>query len=600
MITLKKLKWSNLFSYGENNEIVFNENPLTQIVGLNGHGKTSIALILEEVLYNKNSKGIKKADILNRNSASKSYSIELSFDKDDTNYVIKSTRASTQTVKLLKNGVDISAHTATSTYKLIEELIGYDHKTFTQIVYQSSAASLEFLTATDSTRKKFLIDLLNLNKYVDLGDTFKQQVKELEVEIAKTTTKITTTSGWIDKYKGVDLNKKELLPLPNKDPRNLVEKVSELKEAIKNIETTNKKIVQNNKYKELLDGITPLVVPTKPVLDLQQLTTDKAENNKSIKDAEAFVLKMKKLGVSCPTCLQQVDSKKIEDLVEEQNTIITRCSGAVKHLDAVLKEYEVSLKHYNDVLENNKQYENYYNLYDKAIPSTVLDKKDLEQEIKALEQEIKSISDEIKRINDKNTEISGHNAKVDLISSQLQENSNNLAIFNEELKLLQDKSNTMQLLVKTFSSSGLIAYKIECLVKDLEETTNTYLQELSSGRFQISFKISSSDKLNVVITDNGKDIEITALSSGERARVNAAALLGIRKLMQSISNSRINLLVLDETIENLDLEGKEKLVEVLLNEPYLNTFIISHGFQHPLLSKVSVIKEHNISRIEYG
>ena len=77
-------------------------------------------------------------------------------------------------------------------------------------------------------------------------------------------------------------------------------------------------------------------------------------------------------------------------------------------------------------------------------------------------------------------------------------------------------------------------------------------------------------------------------------------LLGIRRLMQGLSNNRINLLVLDETIENLDLDGKEKLVEVLLNEDFLNTFIISHSFSHPLLERVYVVKENNISRIDNG
>jgi DNA repair exonuclease SbcCD ATPase subunit len=156
----------------------------------------------------------------------------------------------------------------------------------------------------------------------------------------------------------------------------------------------------------------------------------------------------------------------------------------------------------------------------------------------------------------------------------------------------------MQVLVKTFSSTGLVAYKIECLIKDLEEQTNRYLNELSSGRFQLSFRIAQSDKLNVVITDGDRDIDILALSSGERARVNVSALLGIRRLMQSLSNSRINLLILDETVENLDLEGKEKLVEVLLQEDHLNTFVISHGFSHPLLEKIHVVKSGNISRIE--
>ena len=66
MITLQKLTWSNCFSYGENNELDLDSDTLTQIIGTNGTGKSSIPLIVEEVLYNKNSKGIKKAEIANR------------------------------------------------------------------------------------------------------------------------------------------------------------------------------------------------------------------------------------------------------------------------------------------------------------------------------------------------------------------------------------------------------------------------------------------------------------------------------------------------------------------------------------------------------
>jgi DNA repair exonuclease SbcCD ATPase subunit len=163
---------------------------------------------------------------------------------------------------------------------------------------------------------------------------------------------------------------------------------------------------------------------------------------------------------------------------------------------------------------------------------------------------------------------------------------------------LSERISIVNVLTKTFSTTGLVAYKIECLVKDLEEITNSYLVDLSDGRFQIGFKISASDKLNVVITDNGRDIEMLALSGGERARVNVATLLAIRKLMQTLSSSRINLLILDETVEALDTDGKERLVEVLLNEEHLNTFLVSHGFTHPLLEKVNVVKHNNISQIE--
>lgn len=66
-IELKKLTFSNMFSYGEKeNSIYFNNNKITQLTAPNGSGKSSIALILQEVLFNKNIKGIKKADIINK------------------------------------------------------------------------------------------------------------------------------------------------------------------------------------------------------------------------------------------------------------------------------------------------------------------------------------------------------------------------------------------------------------------------------------------------------------------------------------------------------------------------------------------------------
>ena len=68
--------------------------------------------------------------------------------------------------------------------------------------------------------------------------------------------------------------------------------------------------------------------------------------------------------------------------------------------------------------------------------------------------------------------------------------------------------------------------------------------------------------------------------------------------MSSISKSRINVLFLDEVTNVLDELGKEKLVETLLKEQNLNTYIVSHGWTHPLLAKIEVIKEDEISRLD--
>ena len=211
MITLKKLSWDNCFSYGAGNELVLDDNTVTQIIGTNGMGKSSIPLIIEEVLYNKNSKGIKKADIPNR-YINNGYSIKLEFCKGSDEYRIFVDRKSSIKVKLEENGEDISSHTATNTYKTLQQIIGVDFKTFSQLVYQNTNASLQFLTATDSNRKKFLIDLLHLEDYVELFEIFKEAAKETNTLITSSKSKIATIEKWLEDNKLEDTN---ILPTKN-------------------------------------------------------------------------------------------------------------------------------------------------------------------------------------------------------------------------------------------------------------------------------------------------------------------------------------------------------------------------------------------------
>ena len=167
-----------------------------------------------------------------------------------------------------------------------------------------------------------------------------------------------------------------------------------------------------------------------------------------------------------------------------------------------------------------------------------------------------------------------------------------------ELQEAEELFNKLEILKKAFSTNGLLAYKIENLVKDLENTANDYLLELSDGRFGIEF-IIEKDKLNVYIVDNGNTISISSLSSGELAKVNTATLLAIRKLMNSLSKTQLNVLFLDEVINVLDLPSREKLIEVLSKEDKLNIFLVSHEWTHPLLAKLQVKKTNEMSAI-YG
>jgi DNA repair exonuclease SbcCD ATPase subunit len=235
MIILKNLAWSNCFSYGSNNELDLSEATLTQLVGTNGVGKSSIPLILEEVLFNKNSKNVKKADIANR-YVNSGYDISLSFSIDNDDYSISVSRRNTLKCRLIKNGEDISSHTATNTYKTLNEALGVDFKTFTQLVYQNTNASLQFLTATDTNRKKFLIDLLKLDEYVRYFEIFKEAVRTESTLVARLESKIDTIEKWLTDNKLTDTSLLPKMDLPfysEEDEKTLNGKPKVLSESFK-------------------------------------------------------------------------------------------------------------------------------------------------------------------------------------------------------------------------------------------------------------------------------------------------------------------------------------------------------------------------------
>lgn len=600
MITYKKLRWGNVFSYGPKNELDLCANQLTQLVGKNGHGKTSIGLILEEVQFNTNSKGTKRAKVLNRYSKDKNYWIELEFDKDGVSYLIKTVRTtSSGVVYLYRNGEDISSHTATATYKNIEQILGYDHKTFSQIVYQGSTSALEFLTATDSARKKFLIDLLNLSHYTTIGDTFKSLTTSITKQLDIVQAKVNTTAAWIGKYEKTDLAPKELLPVPEQPTVQRVE-VETIQEQLTGLVHTNKQISTNNTYKKILED---LGVPVNSVIkpsntELNSLRVQLGGLEQELKEGKSLSTKVNGPTKTCPTCNSILDNSTMFSMLQDFEKSKNTLEQKIQELRKSISEQESLVREWDKAQAKVAEWEKYHALFNVNLTSELLDEKTLQNRLTVLKAEIADISAKIKSVTDINNTAIAHNSKVSVISAQMKDMKAELAEYSKELLRLTQESSDYQILTKAFSNTGLVAYKIECLVKDLEDITNIYLAELAGGRFQLSFKITSSDKLNVVITDNGSDIDITDLSMGERARVNCATLLAIRKLMQSLSGSRTNLLILDETVENLDAEGKELLIEVLLKEDTLNTFLISHGFSHPLLEKLSIVKTNNISRIE--
>lgn len=596
MITLQTLKWDNCFSYGSGNELQLDDNTVTQILGTNGMGKSSIPLIIEEALYNKNSKGIKKADIPNR-YVNDGYNISLSFTKDDDSYEITVNRKTNIKVKLEKNGTDISSHTATNTYKSLQEILGVDFKTFSQLVYQNTNASLQFLTATDANRKKFLIDLLHLEKYVELFEVFKAASREVSNTSSTIAGKLATVEKWLETNKLTDTS---ILPMLD-----LQINTSEDEEALRhwmtekeNISEKNKKIRENNQYKIMLDkidigAISASTISWKSYDDLQE---ELGSLQAVATGAQRTLDRLEKISEECPTCGQSIDVSSEKAMIEGERAKRDEAHGKAMKIRPLIQEIKANNATFEKNQKAQKEWEDLYRSYDKSLPTEILEESEVDSKIAELKSVLSEARTQLAENAAENERRTRLNTRIQVIQEQTAEFVEQQEEYDGKLAGNQKLEADLEVLKKSFSTNGLLAYKIENLVGELEELANEYLAELSDGRFTLEFVVSN-DKLNVQITDNGNVVDILALSSGELARVNTATLIAIRRLMSSISKSKINVLFLDEVISVLDDAGKERIVEVLLRED-MNTYLVSHGWSHPLLEKIEVVKDGNTSVLE--
>ena len=162
-IKLLNMSFSGMYSFGNDVFVDFTKHKVTQLEAINGSGKTALMLILQELLTSKNMKGIKKGDIANRYTNSKNWDAKLNMLVDGVPHSITINRkGDTSKVALFRDKENISEHKIPDTYKVLGSILNTTPEVLNQLIYQSSTSQLEFLKATDTNRKKFLVGLFSL------------------------------------------------------------------------------------------------------------------------------------------------------------------------------------------------------------------------------------------------------------------------------------------------------------------------------------------------------------------------------------------------------------------------------------------------------
>lgn len=618
VIKIKRMEFAGILSYASHTSIDFEKHPVTQLIGENGAGKSSIATILEECLYNKNSRGIKKEALFNWNLDKKEYSISVYFSKDDVEYEVHKTVKSTAKMILKKESEDISGHTATQTYKLLEDIIGCDFTTFTKLIYQSVGSSLDFLRSTDANRKQFLTTLLAQEQYKQIAEEIKADAKEFKSELD-------TESGKLQAIQKIITNASkagspmDVLAIPNFEhsEEEILEKISGYKAKVVLVDEIEAKIRKRDAHnakiekqrKDLDNKVQAAEQTFKPFENLPCAPEDKSVELQSVTrelaivSAEATAVKKRYKSFkaqaevcNCPTCGKPMDVSEAQHAAsiaaKEYQPLFDRRSK-LEEVQAELSQAQELYTSYTlskNSLEVARKNLADFNASELSVLDTsvyeLVDVSDARAEINRLQVQIRQQKVEIERITEHNISAAVHNAKIQALQEQLDKASKELSVVESKVTSLQNDLYDLEVLEKAFKD--LVAYKLEYSVKAFEELINEYLSILTSGKFALGFELDAT-KLLVVIYNDGVRTTIESCSTGQQHRIQLSTLLAIRKLMSAISKVNINLLFLDEVISFLDTKGMNTLIELLLEEHELNSFLVSHGMTHPLTHVLNVV-----------
>ena len=398
-----------------------------------------------------------------------------------------------------------------------------------------------------------------------------------------------------------------MIQAPDIDP-NLQRKIGVFAAEIDNYNETCKKIDRNNMYITERDNLSFRVDLLKPDQFEDSDKLYKMKDDFLVAQNELKSMKNEFNGIddrdTCPACGQKIDNDNalklkttLENKIYLAQSNVNMYTNNINTLEDELRKHQSAQRVYEQNQKSIERFEQLSQLIDKNMPSEYPNVDTIKSEIQSLTNMYNMQKEKHEEAMQHNNGVSAHNAKVDALLDQKEDFKNRQVTLKNDTVSLQNQLNSLNILKKAFSTSGIVAFKLENLTKELEITINHYLSLLSDGQFQVEFKLDK-EKLNISVINNGIGTPIETVSGGEFSRIQTSILLAIRSLLSKLGGSSINLLFLDEITGVLDDEGKEKLIEVLQNEANLNVFLISHDFTHPLIEKISIEKQENISSIK--
>lgn len=621
MIKFKSITVEGFLSISEKLTLNFEEVGLTILHGKNGAGKSTVFNALCWCIYGTIFKDIKSAEVVTkkeyRTSNFKGTRVIVKFTVNNLNYILVRSikyKGSFNAIPcksdllLFKNDKLVNTLYKKDTQKEVIKLLKLDFKIFSNSVIYGQKTK-RFLEADNSEKRKIFDELID----VDFIDSAKLKVdedyflinKKLEELNNIITKNRTTTKQFKQEIENLKRIKKEFdtdssklkselintnIHLETKR-KQLIKKICKHVEGLKHFGDVEEKLKLLTKSKKELTKITTEINKSYSIIHFQENNLkntneklEKAKENKNTYDSSI-----------CPTCKQEIKSKKLSKLKKYNTDDIINLKTVkekIKTKISILKTNIKSLKKEEDKLQKliNDYDTKFFIKYEK-----------LKNKLDLVENELVKTVDEIESNKLKLDSLDTKKFDTDRLKElqkRIKKNKKELKSTKQSVKKFTDRlSNINYWKSKGFTNKGLKGFIFNIYLNNLNKCINKYASLVGIKiKFEVDFEKSTKPFI-IKCFKNNIEYNYNEFSGGEKSRIDIIVIFALNSLFNS---KYINLILLDEIFESLDKSGVEDIYDII--EVFSKTksiYLITHNqyidFKNSKVLKV--IKEKGSTKL---
>lgn len=488
------------------------------------------------------------------------------------------------------NGQDLSCHKVADTQDRINKLIKIPFDLLKNTIIMTSGMESAFSGLTPQQRINTLESIRDYSIWEKIRDEANRDIKVYNTEISNNNAEINTVEGSISVYNRMIESTKEKCAnlITSFDKNKITETINGLISEMKEVdELVTKKQDEIDNFdrgifndKDIKDQMTKLIEDSNQLKLQKQEKKNKAEweikeLNFAVSNIERDISVINKwfTNDTCPTCgrkldrtqeeiesknneLAQLKTKKAEKEAEVEKKTTELNNNVSDDIDVILeanrKKYSELQKQLDDGQEQERERNNQYQILLNQLSSLKRDKDNKQAEIDKLNLSLNSYD----------SQISGFNTDVASYTEEIRKLTENKADLEKANSQLEAKKRLSDFYYKLLGAKGeLRPYLLSKDIAYLNNKMQYYINRFFKNT-EVTLLLNNA-AIDIKIQADGVTKSISSLSGGEKKRVDISIQLALYDLIQTVSQSKFNLLCLDEIESQLDPIGCEQLIEII-------------------------------------